>query len=59
MVHTPRAFRHRDCRLMFCGQSLAGGGACSLLGAYALWGKLPLLRQHMRPIYVRLGIINE
>lgn len=36
----------------------AGGGACVLCALW-LWRQLPRLRHHMRPIYVRLGIINE
>jgi MFS family permease len=36
----------------------AGGFACMLTGLW-LWRKLPELRRQMRPIYVRLGIINE
>jgi len=36
----------------------AGGVACVLTGLW-LWRKLPALRTHIRPIYVRLGIINE
>ena len=35
-----------------------GGGACMLCALW-LWGRLPGLRHHMRPIYVRLGIISE
>ena len=36
----------------------AGGGAC-ILCALWLWRRLPELRSHIRPIYVKLGIINE
>ena len=36
----------------------AGGVACMLTGLW-LWRRLPVLRTHIRPIYVRLGIINE
>ena len=36
----------------------AGGVVCVLTGIW-LWRKLPELRTHIRPIYVRLGIINE
>lgn len=39
--------------------TLALGGACTLIGAGVLWRKLPLLRQHIRPMYRRLGIIPE
>ena len=35
-----------------------GGTACVLTGIW-LWRNLPELRAHIRPIYVRLGIINE
>ncbi|WP_224363094.1 MFS transporter [Hyalangium versicolor] len=35
-----------------------GGGAC-LVGAALLRWKLPALREHVRPIYVRLGILPE
>jgi hypothetical protein len=35
----------------------AGGVACLLTGLW-LWRRLPALRGHIRPIYVRLGIIN-
>jgi hypothetical protein len=30
-----------------------------MLAGLWLWRKLPELRRQMRPIYVRLGIINE
>ncbi|MBX9811967.1 MAG: MFS transporter [Burkholderiales bacterium] len=39
--------------------TLALGGVCTIIGAYMLWRKLPLLRRHIRPIYLRLGIIPE
>ncbi|MEK6592687.1 MAG: MFS transporter [Pseudomonadota bacterium] len=39
--------------------TLAAGGACCIAGALVLWRKLPLLRLHIRPIYIRLGIIDE
>jgi MFS family permease len=39
--------------------TLAAGGVACVLGALWLWRQLPRLRHHMRPIYVRLGIINE
>jgi MFS family permease len=35
-----------------------GGVACMLTGLW-LWRRLPGLRRHIRPIYVRLGIITE
>ncbi len=37
--------------------TLALGGMCTIAGSYVLWRKLPLLRQHIQPIYTRLGII--
>lgn len=39
--------------------TLAIGGLCAVTGAYVLWRKLPLVRAHIRPLYVKLGIINE
>ena len=39
--------------------TLALGGAVTVAGACLLWRKLPLLRQHMRPIYMRLGMIEK
>lgn len=39
--------------------TLAAGGVCCIAGALVLWRKLPLLRAHIRPIYIRLGIIDE
>lgn len=39
--------------------TLAIGGLCSIIGACVLWRKLPLLREHIRPIYARLGISPE
>jgi MFS family permease len=39
--------------------TLAAGGCACVLGALWLWRQLPRLRHHMRPIYIRLGIINE
>jgi MFS family permease len=39
--------------------TLAIGGTACMLCALWLWGRLPRLRHHMRPIYVKLGIINE
>ncbi len=37
--------------------TLALGGLCTMAGAYALWRQLPLLRRHIQPIYIKLGII--
>lgn len=37
--------------------TLALGGLCTIAGSYALWLKLPLMRQHIQPIYIRLGIM--
>ncbi len=39
--------------------TLAAGGICCLLGAAAYWRRMPMLRTHIRPIYVRLGIIQD
>ena len=39
--------------------TLAVGGVACMLTALWLWRRLPVLRTHIRPIYVRLGIINE
>lgn len=39
--------------------TLAIGGVCCMLCALWLWPKLPRLREHIRPIYVKLGIIQE
>ena len=39
--------------------TLAIGGVCCMLCALWLWPQLPRLREHIRPIYVRLGIINQ
>jgi MFS family permease len=39
--------------------TLAIGGACCMLCALWLWTRLPGLRVHLRPIYVRLGIITQ
>ena len=39
--------------------TLALGGACCMMCALWLWPQLPRLRQHIRPIYVRLGLIDE
>jgi MFS family permease len=39
--------------------TLAIGGACCMLCAAWLWTRLPGLRVHLRPIYVRLGVITQ
>jgi MFS family permease len=39
--------------------TLAAGGVVCVLAALWLWRRLPVLRTHIRPIYVRLGIIIE
>jgi len=39
--------------------TLAAGGVACILCALWLWRRLPELRGHIRPIYVKLGIINE
>lgn len=39
--------------------TLAAGGIACMLVAFWLRGRLPELRRHIRPIYVKLGIINE
>jgi len=39
--------------------TLAAGGVACMLAAFWLWRRLPELRRHIRPIYVKLGIINE
>lgn len=39
--------------------TLAAGGIACMLGALWLARELPRLRRQIRPIYVRLGIINE
>jgi hypothetical protein len=31
---------------------------CCIIGALLLWRKLPLLRTHIRPFYIKLGIID-
>lgn len=38
--------------------TLAVGGLCCIAGALLLWRKLPLLREHIRPFYIKLGIID-
>jgi MFS family permease len=38
--------------------TLALGGASCVLCALWLWPRLPSLRQHIRPIYLRLGLID-
>ncbi len=35
------------------------GGACCVIGGIVLWRQLPRLRANIRPIYIRLGIIQE
>ncbi len=39
--------------------TLAAGGLACMLTALWLWRRLPELRSHIRPIYVKLGIIQE
>ena len=39
--------------------TLAAGGVACVAGALWLWRELPRLRREMRPIYARLGILNE
>jgi MFS family permease len=39
--------------------TLAAGGVACVLVAIWLWRRLPELRGHIRPIYVKLGIISE
>ena len=39
--------------------TLAVGGVACMLAAIWLWRRLPELRGHIRPIYVKLGIISE
>jgi MFS family permease len=39
--------------------TLAIGGVCCMLCAVWLWTRLPRLRVHLRPIYVKLGVIAE
>jgi MFS family permease len=39
--------------------TLAIGGVCCMLCAVWLWTRLPGLRVHLRPIYVKLGVIAE
>jgi MFS family permease len=39
--------------------TLALGGACCIACAIWLWTRLPGLRVHLRPIYVRLGIVTQ
>jgi len=39
--------------------TLAIGGLCAVIGAGALWRKLPLLREYMRPLYQKLGIAEN
>ncbi|GAB6278415.1 MAG: MFS transporter [Lentimicrobium sp.] len=35
------------------------GGICCIIGAVIFWQKLPVLRQLLHPLYVRMGIIPE
>lgn len=39
--------------------TLIFGGICCMLGAFIFSRKLPVLRQHVRPIYIKKGIIPE
>ncbi len=39
--------------------TLAAGGVACMLTALWLWRRLPELRSHIRPIYVKLGIIQQ
>ena len=39
--------------------TLAIGGACCMLCALWLWTRLPRLREHLRPIYVKLGVVTD
>lgn len=39
--------------------TLAAGGVACVLTGFWLWRRLPELRSQIRPIYVKLGIINE
>jgi predicted MFS family arabinose efflux permease len=41
------------------GHTLFIGGTCCVAGAIVLRRKLPWLRQHMREIYLRLGVIES
>lgn len=41
------------------GGVLVIGGVCCVVGAIMFHGKLPVLREHIRPIYARKGIIPE
>jgi MFS family permease len=34
-------------------------GVVSILGAVAFWSQLPVMRRHLRPIYVKAGILPE
>lgn len=35
------------------------GGLCCVMGAVVLWRRMPVLRQHIRVIYIRIGIIRS
>jgi len=39
--------------------TLFSGGLLTVLGGLAFWRKLPSLRQSVRPIYIKLGILPE
>ncbi|MDD2751635.1 MAG: MFS transporter [Candidatus Omnitrophica bacterium] len=39
--------------------TLLCGGICCIIGALVFFQKLPLIRKHIRPIYVKKGIIPE
>jgi MFS family permease len=39
--------------------TLAMGGVCCMLCAMWLWTRLPGLRVHLRPIYVKLGVVSQ
>ena len=39
--------------------TLAAGGIACMFVAVWLWQRLPELRGHIRPIYVKLGIITQ
>jgi hypothetical protein len=39
--------------------TIAIGGAACIAGSLVFWRKLPELRRLTRPVYVRLGILQE
>jgi MFS family permease len=39
--------------------TLLVGGACCVAGAFLFTKKIPLLREKIRPIYIKMGIISE